>query len=67
MANFEQAWIVMCRDTGELDGDQLDVVDAMRVFWAEAEARAEVDRPRREDPSEDHFYYYEATEVARRP
>ena len=66
MVEFEQAWIVMCRDQGELDGDQLDVVDAIRVFWAEDEARAEVDRLSREDPNEDRYYYYEASEVARR-
>ncbi|MDX6410600.1 MAG: hypothetical protein QOE91_116, partial [Gaiellaceae bacterium] len=30
MGDFEQAWAVMCRDSGTLDGDQLDVVDAIR-------------------------------------
>jgi hypothetical protein len=66
MTEFEQAWIVMCRDSGVLDGDELDFVSALRVYWAEAEALTEVERLRHEDPSNDHFYYYEETEAARR-
>jgi hypothetical protein len=66
MGDFEQAWAVMCRDSGTLDRDQLDFVDAIRVFWTEEAALQEVDRLRREDPTGDRFYYYEATEVERR-
>lgn len=62
---FDQAWAVLERDSGELDGDQLDVVTVLRVFSKEAAALAEVDRLREGDPNPDHFYYYEATEVER--
>jgi hypothetical protein len=66
MTDFEEAWVVMCRDTGTLDGDELDVVTALQVLWTEDAARAEVERLRGEDPSDDHFYYYEATQAARK-
>jgi hypothetical protein len=64
--DFEQAWAVMCRDTGVLDGDQLNVVEVLRIYWSEDAALAAVHRLRAEDPDRDHFYYYAATQVARR-
>ena len=56
----------MCRDQGVLDGDQLDVVDVLRVVWSQESALAEVRRLRAEDPNEDRDYYCESTEVERR-
>jgi hypothetical protein len=55
----------MRRDTGTLDGDKLDVVDALRVFWSKDAALREAERLRRDDPSEHRLYYCEATEVER--
>jgi hypothetical protein len=66
MPDFEQAWAVVVRDSGTLDGDQLDVVEVLRVLWNPEDALAEVDRLRQSDPSNDRFYYYEETEVERR-
>jgi hypothetical protein len=61
----DQAWVVMRRDTGTLDGDKLDVVDALPVFWSKDAALREAERLRRDDPSEHRLYYCEATEVER--
>jgi hypothetical protein len=66
MGALETAWAVVCRESGELDGDQLDVVEVLRVYWTEEAAREEVYRLKREDPDNNHFYYYEQTEVATR-
>jgi hypothetical protein len=64
--DFEQAWAVMCRDTGVLDGDQLNVVEVLRIYWAESAALAEVERLRTQDADRDHFYYYAATQAVLR-
>jgi hypothetical protein len=63
---YEQGWAVMCRDTGVLDGDQLNVVEVLTVYWTEDAATAEVDRLRADDPDRNHFYYRAATKIARR-
>jgi hypothetical protein len=55
----------MCRDTGILDGDLLDVVEVLRVFWTHESALTEMHRLRAEDSGDDHFYYCAATEIAR--
>lgn len=65
MADFDQAWAVLLRDSGELDGNELDHVTVLRVYRSEAAAVAEVTRLRTEDTSDDHLYYSEATEVER--
>jgi hypothetical protein len=65
-SEFEQAWAVMCRDTGVLDGNQLNVVEVLSVHWSEEAALGEVQLKRVEDPDRDHFYYYAETKVARR-
>jgi hypothetical protein len=66
-AAFDGAWAVLMRNTGWLDGDKLDVVDVLQVYWEKADAVAEVDRLRADDPREnDHFYYCEETQVERR-
>jgi hypothetical protein len=62
---FDQAWVVMCRDTATLDGDELDIVDALRVFWSKDAALREAERLRRDDPTEDRLYYCQATEIER--
>lgn len=57
MTDFDRAWAVLLRDTGESEGDKLDVVNVLRVYLTEEAAIAEVRRLRTEDPVEDHFYY----------
>jgi hypothetical protein len=65
VTDFDRAWAVLLRDTGELEGDELDVVDVLRVYRTDEAARAEVRRLRAEDHDENHLYYYEATELER--
>ncbi len=65
-ADFEEAWAVVCRDTGVLDGDPLNVVEVLRIYWSKEAALAEVHRLRGADPDPDHFYYYQRTQAARR-
>jgi hypothetical protein len=63
--DYEQGWAVLCRDTGILDGDQLNVVEVLTVHLTESAAAAEVERLRSDDPDPDHFYYRVATKIAR--
>ena len=65
MPDFDQAWAVVLRDSGELDGDQLDTVNVLRIYRSEEAARSEVERRRAEDTNQDHLYYCEETEVER--
>jgi hypothetical protein len=65
MTGFDRAWAVLLRDTGELEGDKLDVVDVLRVYLTHEAAVAEVRRLRVEDPDENHFYYCEETGLER--
>lgn len=65
MPDFDKAWAVVLRDSGELDGDQLDAVDVLRVYRSEEAARADVERRRAEDTNGDRLYYCEETEFER--
>jgi len=65
VTDFDRAWAVLLRDTGQLEGDELDVVDVLRVYRTDGAALAEVRRLRAEDQDEDHLYYCEETEVER--
>jgi hypothetical protein len=62
---YDQGWAVLCRDTGILDGDQLDVVEVLTVHRTESAAMTEVERLRTEDPDPDHFYDRAATKIER--
>ncbi len=51
-------------DAGDHD-DELAVVDVVRVYRSEEGARAEAERLRGEDTSQDHLYFYKSTVVER--
>ena len=63
MTEFRRAWAVLARVTSTFD--QTPMLDVLRVFWDEADARAEAERLQAQDPNEDHVYYVEETEVER--
>jgi hypothetical protein len=65
---FGQGWAVLVRDTGwsEEDDVEKDVVSELTIYWDKADALAEVRRLRADDPSVDHFYYCQETQVERR-
>jgi hypothetical protein len=65
MSDFDRAWAILLRDTGESEGEKRDVVDVLRVHLTQEAALADVLRLRAEDPDEDHFYYCQETELER--
>jgi hypothetical protein len=63
MAEFRRAWAVVGRDLTPVEGQDADTVTVLKVFFSQRDAQTEVRRLRNADPSDERFYYCEATEV----
>jgi len=63
MAEFRRAWAVVGRDLTPVEGQDADTVPVLKVFFSQSDAQTEVRRLRHADPSDERFYYCEATEV----